>query len=355
MVDIFNQFGVKLRSFNPDFNTGNGFAVGKSYRQSPQQEILVIDPNAGMDGRGALFRVDRSGRRTIVSDFGKMVQGPQMEQAPLGLDPIAVAVHPSGDIFVLDVGINVIFRVFPNNTREIFHYLNEGEPSVSSPADLAIDASGNILVIDRNGGTGDENGKPFEEGDKNGSLFRIINGVRERLIDNLGEEPEGIAVAPSGTIMVSDRKFEFADEGSLHIINPTTLEDTTHSFNDGAFPCDIRDPTDLAIEPSGNILIIDPAFDYFFGTRLFRFNPANGVCTRLGKIPPENLSANSGVAVDASGNILVTSQDARTDGRGALFLVGFSGFATFSDFGCSSKRALGADPRGVAIAPPLER
>ena len=62
---------------------------------------MVID-EAG--GRGALFSVDPSGNRTIISDFGDAAQG------VLGLGPVGVAIDASGEILVIDGNAGTSFR-----------------------------------------------------------------------------------------------------------------------------------------------------------------------------------------------------------------------------------------------------
>ncbi|MGQ0444594.1 MAG: hypothetical protein ACT4O2_05570, partial [Beijerinckiaceae bacterium] len=58
---------------------------------------MVVDPGAGPDTRGALFRVDpKTGRRVVLSAFGDPQQG------ELGNDPRGVAVERDGGILVTD-------------------------------------------------------------------------------------------------------------------------------------------------------------------------------------------------------------------------------------------------------------
>jgi len=57
--------------------------------------ILVIDGDAGTGGLGALFRVDpTTGERALLSDFGV--------GANQGVDPVGVAVEASGNILIID-------------------------------------------------------------------------------------------------------------------------------------------------------------------------------------------------------------------------------------------------------------
>jgi len=69
-------------------------------------DILVIDRDDGTVGRGALFLVDPiSGARTLLSDFG------DTEQGPIGVNPFGVAVEASGNILVIDYTVRKLFRV----------------------------------------------------------------------------------------------------------------------------------------------------------------------------------------------------------------------------------------------------
>ncbi len=75
--------------------------------------ILVIDSDAGT--KGALFRVNPiTGNRTLLSDFGNGAQGSS------GVDPYGVAIDSSGNILVIDLiagtgGRGALFRVNPFN------------------------------------------------------------------------------------------------------------------------------------------------------------------------------------------------------------------------------------------------
>ncbi len=76
-------------------------------------DILVIDASAGTGGNGALFRVDpTSGARTLLSNFG--------DGANQGILPMGVAVEASGNIIVIDPqagtgGLGALLRVDPTS------------------------------------------------------------------------------------------------------------------------------------------------------------------------------------------------------------------------------------------------
>jgi hypothetical protein len=108
---------------------------------SASRTALVIDQNAGTNGRGALYRVDPATRnRDLISDFGNA------EQGPLGRDPMGVAVDASGTILVIDdsagtVARGALFRVDPaHGTRMLLHDFGDAEkgPLGSNPTGIAV-------------------------------------------------------------------------------------------------------------------------------------------------------------------------------------------------------------------------
>ena len=158
--------------------------------------IQVIDAEAGSNRRGALFVVEADGTRIVISDFNTGTLQ--------GVDPVSVAVEASGNILVIDDdagtrGRGALFRV-NGSQRTVVSDFGVGEPLGVDPIGVAVEASGNILVIDPNAGTGRDPGVA----DARGALFRIDprNGGRRILSDfgnpaqgPLGSTLHGIAVA----------------------------------------------------------------------------------------------------------------------------------------------------------------
>ena len=249
LSDGFHNFMVRAID-----NSGNTDSTPASFSwtSSPVSagDILVIDTVGGTSDRGALFSVDPSGNRTIISDFGNAAQG------ALGDNPRGVAINASGEILVTDrsagtSSLGALFTVDPS--------------------------SGNRIIISDFGNT--------------------AQGAT-------GEAPFGLAINASGEILVADVSAGTSSRGALFSVDPS----------------------------SGNRIIISD-----FG---------NATQGQLGSQP-------RGVAINASGEILVIDEDAGT-GRGALFSVDPSGNRTIiSDFGNAAQGALGFDPNGVAIFPDI--
>ncbi len=257
-----------------------------------------------------------------------------------------------GDILVIDVdgssGQGILFKVDPiTGARTVLSDFSVGDNQGFEPLGVAVEASGNILVIDRSAGTNSQ-----------GALFRIDPTTGERSLlsdfgegDNQGSNPFGVAVETSGNILVVDPSVGTGGQGALFRVDPitgkrTVLSDFGFGDNQGVAPVGV------AVEASGNILVIDRTGSTGQGA-LFRVNPITGERTLLSDF---GVGANQGdnplgVAVEASGNILVIDQSAGTDTKGTLFRVDpTTGERTIlSEFGVGNNQ--GENPWGVAVYP----
>ena len=320
--------------------------------------ILVVDSNAGTGFSGALFEVNRvNGSRIVLNDFGDGSQG-----LP-GQFPWRAAVEKSGQILVVARGAGTnnrgaLFRINP--TTQIRTILSDFGNSTQGPlgfssSDVAMEANGNILVVDVNAGT-----------TGGGVLFRVnpTTGIRTLLSDfgnstqgPLGRGPSDVAVEANGNILVVSGNAGTNNGGALFRVNRNNGSRTLLSdFGNAGQGLLGRFPNGLAVEASGQILVT-----YFnAGTdnrgSLFRVNLTTGFRTLLndfgsplqGQVlggPPVD------VAVEASGQILVVNSGAGTGIRGALFRVNpITGFRTlFSDFADPGLGPLGFTVRGVAV------
>jgi hypothetical protein len=188
-------------------------------------DILVIDENAAAMGgnRGTLFRVDPdTGSRTALSIFSNADQG------PLGRQPQNLAVEATGTILVIDLtaGTNsrgALFRVNPaTGSRTLLSDFGNAAqgPLGTAPTGVAVEAAGTILVIDQHAGT-----------NLRGALFQVhpTTGTRTLLSDfgnaaqgALGINPTGVTVEVAGTILVIDRDEGTLTQGALFRVDPAT-------------------------------------------------------------------------------------------------------------------------------------
>src|SRR3954470_11070156 len=135
--------------------TGGATATAAPPGAQPMR-IYVIDSGAGTQHKGALYRIDTAGQRTLLTDFGFQSHLPGVKREPLGKFPTAVAVEQDGTILVLD--------------RE-------------------AGGHGELFTVDRGTGT-----------------RAVLTGFGDATQGPKGKQPAGVAVAPDGTILVSDTR-----------------------------------------------------------------------------------------------------------------------------------------------------
>jgi DNA-binding beta-propeller fold protein YncE len=163
-------------------------------------------------------------------------------------------------------------------------------------------------------------------------------------------------VEATGDILVLDRDELFR----LNAV--TSVRTKVHDFRTALeFPFYQRDLIDVAVEPSGGILVLDRAGGTNDAGALFRIDPTTRERTLLSDFgnPDPATGAQgrnpSSIAVDASGTIFATLAPSGSGrlARGALYRINpDTGFRKeISNFGNADQGTLGSNPRGVAVTP----
>ena len=211
-------------------NAAQGPVAGQPHGvvQGPDGDILVVTLAGGTSTRGALFRVHPvTGARTLVSDFGNATQG------PLGSQPEAVAVLGPGEVAVLDIDAvapggsvarGLLFRVnLATGARTIlsnFSDIAQG-PLGQDPADVDLEASGALVVIEAGQGVGGNLGVLFRVDPATGART-VISNFADAAQGPIGGHPFGVAVEPSGGILVIDNAAGTNATGTLFRVHPIT-------------------------------------------------------------------------------------------------------------------------------------
>lgn len=223
--------------------------------------IYVVDDDAGTNGDGVVFRVDpATGQRTILTDFGNAKQG------PIGVNPVSVAIAPSGllgldaELVVVDddAGTNKVGAVFAidcHGNRTMLSDLGnsqQGEIEVA-PQQIAVvpgllGLGTAIYVTDNEAGA-----------NSHGALFRInpIDGSRVQISNfgnpnqgALGDDPNGITPTATGNLLVAD-EFAGSDptQAELYSVNPNSGERSivVDCSNTALGPC--QQPTAVTLVP----------------------------------------------------------------------------------------------------------
>jgi trimeric autotransporter adhesin len=288
----------------------------------------------------------------------------------------AIALDPSGDLFVAD-GANNAIREVDHATGLITTvagdgtagFSGDGGPATSAelnfPNDVAVDAAGNLFIAD------DDNGRVREvnhatglissvtpdlgqiEGiaiDASGNLFVAAEGTVVMRVDHVtgvtstvagkpgvygyaGDggpatsavlEPSAVAVDASGNLFIANQSqdpFEQPPESTVREVNHstgliTTIAGGTTGFSGDGGPgtsAALSNPSGIAIDPQGNLLIADTG-----NQRVREINLATGVITTVAGNGAFGFSGDGGPAGSAQ---LDSPQDVAVDASGDLFIA----------------------------------
>jgi sugar lactone lactonase YvrE len=235
----------------------------------------VADRDA-FDRNGGVIRVDPvTGVRTTVSANGSPPGEPGF------VEPMAIALEADGDILVADRDAfpgGAVIRVDPVTGARTTLSANAsppGEPGFVAPAGLAVEANGDILVVDTYAAGGG--------GNPGGAVLRVdpVTGARTTVSNNASPaggpsflEPLAIALEADGGILVTNYA---SGNGAVLRVDPVTGARTTVSTN--ASPPggpSLAAPLGITVESDGSILVADS------GTAaVIRIDPVTGARTTV--------------------------------------------------------------------------
>ncbi len=244
-------------------------------------DLIVTDPNA-FDGAGALFRVDPvTGAQTIIASGGNFVYPAGVaidsngnlividkeafdgsggvirvnpmtgQQTPVSsggffVTPTGIAIAPNGDIMVTDGGAfhgtGGLIRIDPSTGTQS-EFSSGGD--FRFPVDIAIGSDGEIFVLDRTAFYNTSTGQ-------GGAVFRIDPLTGAQTVISSGETflyVAGIAVAPDGSILVTDSHHTHK---AIVRVDPETGTQTTVSAGGH-----IEYPQGITLDDVGGILLAD--------------------------------------------------------------------------------------------------
>ncbi|PMQ05936.1 hypothetical protein DyAD56_06725 [Dyella sp. AD56] len=231
---LFSDFGSSAQGDTGVDPSGVGWMPAGLLGLLGSAEAIVTDSSAGTNGQGALFEVDPvTGYRAQLSDFGNSVQG------DVGQDPSGVLVVPgllglTAQILVVDPmagtnGQGAIFSVNSSGSRALLTDFGVGtnqgvypDSMVYWPGLLGLLGS-TILVADGSAGT---NGQ--------GELFTVDPGTGTRnVLSDFGNSAQGwvdtnpestpmsVTISPSGAIYVLVQELSSGGGGAVVQVNPT--------------------------------------------------------------------------------------------------------------------------------------
>jgi|GEM_PF-1426525 len=230
--------------------------------------------------------------------------------------PIGVAVDGSGNIFIADMNnqrirkvdaFGVITTVAGNGYQDQFGnggYSGDGGPAtvaeLSSPAGVAVDATGNLFIADTVN-----------------NIIRIVrtNGIINRIAGNrVGSyrgdggaatnaevyAPAGVAVGPTGNILIADQiNWRIREVGTNGIISTVAGNGTNAYAGDGgsATGAALSYPSGVAEDNAGNLFIADS------GNNVVREVAIQGPILTLNNLNSGNAGAYDVVVSGAYGSV----------------------------------------------------
>jgi prepilin-type N-terminal cleavage/methylation domain-containing protein len=248
--------------------------------------------------------------------------------------PYSSTIDSSGNVWVVESTNNRVDKFNSSYTYQSQFPCTSGQCSTSSsngqlhsPVGIAIDAYGNILVVDNSNNR-------IEKFNSSGAYLTGIGAGYNGVAGSIGSSgsangqfdlPFGIAIDASGNLWVTDggnnRVQEFNSSGtwlqSIGGPSPYTCETSPSgsipACASGTGSGQFNDPQGIAIDASGNVWVADDG-----NNRVQEFNSSgtyqmgigagyNGVSGSIGSSGTSNGQFHSpvGIAIDASGNIWV--------------------------------------------------
>lgn len=290
-------------------------------------DLLVLDSyNPESFPYGALFVVDaKTGRRTLLSDFGDFRQG------PLGFIPISVAIGDSGRIYVSDLAVGggpnfggAVFEVdAETGRRKLIANFGEGDVQDSLYYGLAIGTRGRLLA--------NLNTHAVVRIDPRGGAPTVITELANTAQGAGGLElfiTELVTESARTLLIAAGMRFGGLGGGIYRVDQASGVRTLLSDFNDssqGADAVSLGSVTGLAIEDAGSILLNSGGDTFAPRSLLLRIDANTGRRTVLSDFDnaaqgPAGSSLH-GLAVERSGSIVVGGYNAATGITSALFRV----------------------------------
>ena len=204
------------------------------------------------------------------------------------ISPWSIAVDPSGNVFVTDIGTGRIQKFTSTGTfLTSWGGSGTGDGQFAGPEGIAVDASGNVFIVDLFNNR-------IQEFDNAGTFLTKWGSFGNG--DGQFNEPNGIAVDAAGDVFVieagNSRIQKFTGAGTF----------ITKWGSAGSGDGEFEYPTDVAVDGSDNVFVLDVV-----SNRIQKFTGSGTFLSKWGAAGSGEGQFNhpSGVDVDESGNVLV--------------------------------------------------
>jgi uncharacterized protein (TIGR03437 family) len=284
--------------------------------------------------------------------------------------PGGIVFDKSGNLYIADSGNNVVREVVPDGTISTFAGINQAgyfgdagpanAANLFNPEDVAVDASGNVFIAD----TGNAVIRQVTAGN-------ISTFVGTGTVGHTGDggkayqaelnEPQGVAVDPSGNLYIS----EYGDNQIRKVTNDvisTVAGTNVFGFSgDGgvATKAEIASPWGIAVDSGGNVYVAD-----LWNYRIRKISSSgtmttvagNGVFSYSGDgaaAVKSELNGPQGVAIDGAGNLYIADTQnsvvRKVDSNGVITTFAGTGVAGSNGDGGQAAAAQLSKPQGLAV------
>ena len=283
----------------------------------PSGNLFVADVNnhriRKVDTNGIITTVAGNGTTNYSGDGGLAIYA--------GLHPAAVTVDASGNLFTVDYYSQHIRKVDTNGTITTVvgngtnGFSGDGgmapNASLSRPADVTVDASGNLFIAD-------QNNNRIRKVSTNGIITTVAGDGGAGYSGDGGAAtnaslliPEGVTVDAAGNLFIADTGNNRIRKVDTNGIITTVAGGGGGSDINAATNASLLFPGGVAVDADGNFFIADS------GRWLVRKVDAHGIITTVAGNGSPGFSGDGGAATNAS---LGGPSSVTTDAAGNLFI-----------------------------------